>query len=96
VTSKQCKNPRCWNPLHVKSRFNVKPFPKTVQPLITKINITKSQEFQSRSLSIEEELTPKLKLIKSPKENKEVDIGSPFRPLESQFLSDLHDDRLNK
>jgi hypothetical protein len=92
VTSKQCKNPCCWNPLHVKSKFNVKPMPKQVFPFVTQIDINQLQAFKSKEFSIEDELRPRLQIIKSPKENQEVSSGSRYRPLESQFLTD---DRLS-
>ena len=92
VTSKQCKNPLCWNPLHVKSKFNVKPMPEQVFPFITKIDVQQIKQFKAKEISIEDEFRPTIKIIRSPKENKEVGRGSKYRPLEGQFL---RGDRLN-
>lgn len=86
VTRKTCKNELCWNPLHVKSRFNVKPIEKALLSLNTEVDIVSIRDFQSNLPTLQQELNPKLKIIKDPKQNAEVKPGSRYRPLESQFI----------
>ena len=97
--SKICKNHACWNPLHMKTKFNVKPLPKKVHYMNTVFDIQKSKMFHNnlslnnQHYSTIESPSLKQKIIKDPKLNAEVEPGSKYRPLESQFLVD---DRLKE
>jgi hypothetical protein len=84
-----CNNPICWNPLHVRSRFNVKPTPKELGQIILTPDPWRVMQFEKRPMTLEKERSPSIAIIKPPVMNKEVEPGSPFRPLESQYIPKL-------
>jgi hypothetical protein len=84
-----CGNPYCWNPMHVRSRFNVKSLPGLLGHSNLIVDHNKVVAWDQRETTIEQEKSPKIAIIKPAKENQQVKPGSPFRPLESQYVPDL-------
>lgn len=62
VVTRTCKNPACWNPLHMKSCFNMAKSPTSVDPLQLKYDSVKNMlnHMKPRSFESEKVLSPDL------------------------------------
>lgn len=77
-----CKNPCCWNPLHLKSIFNHPEPPSNIDLLNFDIDINVANEFHKQLEQQQQTLFPNKCFIADPRKNANIKLASPFRPLE--------------
>lgn len=80
--TRTCDNKCCWNPLHLKSVFNVAQLPTKIHPLNLKPDILESNRFVDKLKQRPKTLIPSRPRIIDPRFNANIKVASPFRPLE--------------
>ena len=77
-----CNNHCCWNPLHLKSIFNPNTPPNEIIPFNLEIDLYNANQYAKKLEETTHSLLPVKHIIPDPKTKANIEIGSPFRPLE--------------
>lgn len=56
-----CKNTYCWNPLHLRTKFNVQPMPNKIEPFNTSVDLVLANQYAGHVVNYKQLNKTKLK-----------------------------------